>query len=79
WINLGVIAEGTAEVQRAMSCYEQALQIDPGHPVALYNAARLHSRSGDTRTARDLITRLLDTVPEYPGGRELADSVRKAD
>jgi Flp pilus assembly protein TadD len=79
WINLGVLAEGASDVPRALACYAQALQIDPGHPVALYNAARLHARAGDTRAARDLVTRLLDAVPEYPGGRELADSMKSRD
>ena len=79
WVNLGVIAENGKDLARAQLCYREALRMDPGHPVALYNAARLYARSGDTKAARELVSHLIDRYPEYPGGRELADSVGKQD
>ncbi len=77
WVNLGVLAETRERLEEAGECYEQALGIEPGHPVALYNSARLHARMGRLGPARERIARLLETVPDYPGGRELAARVRQ--
>ncbi len=76
-VNLGVIAEQSNEPAEALSWYAGALELEPEHPVALYNCARLHARMGELKQARELVSRLTTLHPEYPGGRELADSVRR--
>lgn len=75
WVNLGVLAETAQEFADAQTYYERALEIEPGHPVALYNLARLYTHQSQLEAARKCIQTLLCIVPNYPGVQELADRV----
>ncbi|MBT8143637.1 MAG: sulfotransferase [Gammaproteobacteria bacterium] len=48
WYSLG-------EVQRAKHCYEEALRLDPGSPVALAGRGLLHELWGDIETGLELL------------------------
>jgi len=40
WMNLGVCLESLGDRQRALPCYERALELDPHNPIARENYAR---------------------------------------
>lgn len=46
-----VLAEQIGSPERAIAAYEQAVEIDPQHPVALENLAKLRESSGDSGAA----------------------------
>jgi len=54
-IGLGLLADDT-ETRRAY--WQHALEIDPGHPIALANMARLESLEGSPERASELLNRL---------------------
>lgn len=59
WNLLGLAYENTASPERALSCYQTALQFDTGNPWALNNLALLQAERGENRRALKNMERAL--------------------
>lgn len=51
--------------QQARQAFEQALDLEPSNPVALYELGRLLSQQEKLREARDLLTRAVKLEPDF--------------
>jgi len=56
-MQLGLARARLGELDAARTHWERALQLDPAHPGALRNLARLEGRNGDLERAKELLRR----------------------
>jgi tetratricopeptide (TPR) repeat protein len=69
WATLGSLHEKAGDDSRAQKAYSRALELDPTNPSALVYRARAMAADGKTDSARSMLTRAADGLPE--GGRFL--------
>lgn len=66
WTNLGIIAAGHGQTDRAIQYFQRAIAANPANAVAMTNLAALLHRSGDDGAALALYQRVLGGRPDYP-------------
>jgi len=62
-VDMGEKHQQAGQLHDAESCYRKALEIDPGHPGALYFLAGLACEDGRLQLAKELIAELLESEP----------------
>jgi tetratricopeptide (TPR) repeat protein len=77
-INLGALQEKKGMNSEALILYEKALEVEPNHPVALYNLAHINFSTGNIVSASRFLKTLLRVNPEYPQAQNLAEKIIKA-
>jgi len=63
-VNLGNEAQRANNFEEALSLYQQAMEIDPEHPVPQFGALMVAKATGDEELAESLSQRLQETSPE---------------
>ncbi|MBN2722777.1 MAG: tetratricopeptide repeat protein [Deltaproteobacteria bacterium] len=74
-INQGVLLEKAGLTEKALEMYKKALKIEPQHPVALYDVARIYYLMENRFESSNYLKQLLAEYPEYPGGEDLARAI----
>jgi Flp pilus assembly protein TadD len=54
---LGAVYGTLGDLDAAITCWEQAVAIDPGHQLALYNLGTAYLQKGDKAGARKYLTK----------------------
>lgn len=65
WANLGVAYAENQQPEAAVTAWEKALTLSPGHPVAANRLAILHRQAGRFERARELYQALLAAHPQH--------------
>ncbi|WP_245720601.1 tetratricopeptide repeat protein [Microbulbifer yueqingensis] len=65
YVNLGIAYYKSGDQKHAEESFLQALEIDPGHPVANNELAVLYRKQGRFEEARKIYTDAIATNPEY--------------
>lgn len=65
-VNLGSWFSKNGQIQEAMDCYHQALQIDPSNAPAYYNLGNLMAKLGNIKMAIDNYSQALQITPDQP-------------
>jgi Flp pilus assembly protein TadD len=65
----------SARFEPAVEEYETAIRLDTKRQEWLLGLARSCARTGRSERAREALRDLLETDPEYPGARELLDTL----
>ncbi len=63
YINLGVFAAERGDMDAAAAFFDRALELDPSHPEALFNRARMRMDAGDLEGARADLEAAVATDP----------------
>jgi type IV pilus assembly protein PilF len=63
YVNAGICARKGNDEVAAVGYFEQALKIQPAHPLALYHLADIHFQRGDLATAKSLLLRYMKSNP----------------
>lgn len=66
WFGLGCALERSAPPVAAIDAYQKAIKLDPGQGMAAANLTDLLLKQGDSRIARNMLTRVLKTSPDNP-------------
>jgi tetratricopeptide (TPR) repeat protein len=66
WNNLGLLAARENETAKAIGYFEQALQLDPDHFIALQNLGNAYRQQKRWEEARAILARALAIKPEDP-------------
>jgi len=78
WINMGyLILSVDHDINKADSCYNKALQLDPDNEQALFNKAGTLLYQGRTAEAGGILNRILKLDPANEKARILLQSLRK--
>lgn len=64
-LELATQHHGAGDLSRAEALYQQVLQIEPGHPVALHLLGVVAHQVGKNDTAVELISKALAITPQY--------------
>ncbi len=64
WNNLGLLATRAGDTAKAASCFEQALQLDPDHFIALENLGNAYKQQKRWQEARATLERALSIKPD---------------
>ncbi len=73
---LGMSSWKSGEYQKALSAFEQALQLDPGHRKSLFNSSRVLLESGHPKEALERIETALGQEPMSNEGLRLLGRAR---
>lgn len=77
YVSLGGVHAQAGEFQLARQAFEDALEIQPMHPMALNNLALTYLDTGDPRTAIAILNRALARYPRFElARRNLAEAKR---
>lgn len=64
WNNLGILAARAGDYDQAIQYFERALQIDPGHTIALQNLGNAYRQKKDWPQAKSTLERALVLNPD---------------
>jgi len=77
--NLGRCLASLNMSKEALSCFNNALELDPKNTKAMYNSALLLCKLGETVKARELLINALKLNPNYEKDRTLLTWIPKRD
>ena len=66
WNNLGILAAREGNTDRAIADFQRALEIDPGHSIALLNLGNAYRQKKDWATAKTTLERAVALNTEDP-------------
>lgn len=66
WFGLGCALEKSTSPSAAIDPYKKAIQLNPAHGMAAANLADIFIKQGDSRAARNMLTRVLEASPDNP-------------
>ena len=65
-LDLGLQHHAAGDLSKAEGIYQQILQTDPNHPVALHLIGVIAHQKGENDGAVNLITKAIDIKPDFP-------------
>ena len=68
YYNLGITFKELEEYQKAIGCYEKAIQIDPNYANAYYNLGSILHELWELQKAKSCYEKLLNLDPTYKKG-----------
>jgi FimV-like protein len=69
--NLGVLYLVTKRTDQAVASFQQCIRVAPSFDQAYLNLARVYVLRGERDKARELLTELLNEVPEHAQAKQM--------